>query len=351
MNVYEGDKYFPYATALEITLACNMRCIHCGSSATEKNRKNHLTHEEWLKVIDDLISLKAYYITLSGGEPFMYPRWRDLIKHINKSKKEAEVCIITNGYLIKEDDVVFMKENGVHHIAISLDGDEKIHDYIRQTPGSFAKALEVINWCKKHSLIASTVISINRHNFDIREKILKIHLDNKIKICQMQTVNSFGRAGENKDSMLITHQQYIQLIDDIYSWQKKYSKDIKIYTADSLGYCYGNAEKILEDAEWSGCPAGCYILGIEADGNVKGCLSMQDDFFVSGNVREKSIVDIWNDDDAFAYTRKYDASKMTGKCGQCNKKDDCKAGCLGMAYSLGKTIYETPYCYKSITGN
>ncbi|MFH1453123.1 MAG: SPASM domain-containing protein, partial [Armatimonadota bacterium] len=130
-----------------------------------------------------------------------------------------------------------------------------------------------------------------------------------------------------------------------------YGEKINILAADSLGYCYGNSEKILKDAEWSGCSAGCYIAGIEENGNVKGCLSLQDDYFTAGNVKKRSLIDIWNDDSSFTYTRKYDVSKMTGYCADCESKKDCRSGCLGMAYSLGGSIYENPYCYKRITGN
>lgn len=348
MQIYKDDKYFPYATALEITFACNMRCLHCGSTADGKNRTDALTHKEWLKVIDDLSALGAHYVTLSGGEPFMYPEWRELIKHVNDGKKK--ISIITNASLIKEDDVVFMKENGVHNVAISLDGTQKTHDYIRQSPGSFEKVMRAIDLCQKHDLFVNTVTSINQLNFNEREEIIKTVLGKGLKSCQIQIVNSFGRAGKQED-FIISTRQYAELIDDIYAWQNKYEKQMKIFPADSIGYCHGNAEKILTDEEWLGCSAGCYILGIEANGNVKGCLSLQDDFFVAGNVRDKGLIDIWNDDNAFAYTRKYDPSKMTGKCGLCSKKEDCRAGCLGMAYSLGKTIHENPYCYKSIMEN
>lgn len=354
MDIYEGDEYFPYSVVLEVTLACNMRCLHCGSSATEKNRDGELSYEEWLKIIDDLNTLNAHCITFSGGEPFMYPRWRDLLKYMNETRKnikDARTCIISNGSLIKEKDVVFMKENGLHHLAISLDGDEKTHDYIRQSPGSFAKVMETVRHCQKHDLFTSAVVSINRHNFDIREDIIKALVENGVKKCQVQIVNSFGRAGEFRESILISPRDYVRLIDDLCRWQVKYKKHIDIYAADSLGYCYGNAEKALRDAEWSGCSAGRYCLGIEANGNINGCLSCQDDFFLAGNARERSVIDIWNDENSFAYNRKYDTSKMTGKCGSCDKKEQCKAGCLGMAYSLGKTIYENPYCYKAITGN
>ena len=49
-------EYVPEACVWELTLRCNMRCIHCGSSAG-KSRENELTIDECLKVADDLLDL------------------------------------------------------------------------------------------------------------------------------------------------------------------------------------------------------------------------------------------------------------------------------------------------------
>jgi radical SAM protein with 4Fe4S-binding SPASM domain len=346
--VEQDDGFFPYSVALELTRACNMKCRHCGSSATDKNREGTLRYSEWIKVIEDLNKLNATYITFSGGEPFLYLHWRRLLKDVKSINDSFKVCIISNGSLITESDIVYMKENGLFQLAISLDGDETVHDYLRRFPGAFMRIMDVSKLCQKHNLRMSIVTSFNKYNFDIRKDILDNLVNNGIKNWQVQIVNSFGRAGENRDEMIVSKKQYVQLIEDIYDWKQQYADQIKIMAADSLGYCYGKAKDILDGAEWTGCSAGCYCLGLEANGNVKGCLSLQDDHFIEGNVKNRSIVDIWNDDHAFSYTRRYDASQMTGTCEACKAKHECKAGCLGMAFSLGNTIYENQYCYRRI---
>ncbi len=350
MIIQEGEKYYPYCAALEITLACNMRCIHCGSYANGMNRANFLSFEEWRKVIDDLIKLKSKHITFSGGEPFLYPKWKELVKYIkNSDSGNIDLYFISNGSVVKEDDIKFLKDNGLKHLAVSLDGNEKIHDFIRQHKGSFNKIIKLNEICKKYDLSFGVVTSINKHNFPTREEIKDIIVNNSIKYWQIQIVNSFGRAGEFKDKMLIEHYQYKMLIDDIYRWKKELKKKVKIFPADSIGYCHKITNALLEkDEEWSGCGAGKYVIGIEANGNVKGCLSLQHDNFIAGNVRKKSLIDIWNDAKCFAYTRQFDASKIIGKCKTCDFKEQCQCGCTGISYSIHNTIYNNSYCYKSI---
>ncbi|MDR0645641.1 MAG: SPASM domain-containing protein, partial [Elusimicrobiota bacterium] len=146
-----------------------------------------------------------------------------------------------------------------------------------------------------------------------------------------------------------SHEQYAQLCEELSEWKNKYKNELRIEPADSMGYCNPITDSFLgEDYEWQGCNAGICVLGIEANGNVKGCLSLQDDKFIAGSVKEKGLINIWNDDDLFPYSRGYDASKMEGNCKGCQSAEQCKAGCLGMAYSLHKSIHQNSYCYKSI---
>ena len=73
--------------------------------------------------------------------------------------------------------------------------------------------------------------------------------------------------------------------------------------ADDIGY-YGLPEQGLRDNGgelpfWIGCRAGCQVIGIESSGNVKGCLSLPSSMhgekrFVEGNLRERSLSEIWN---------------------------------------------------------
>ena len=348
--VSQEEAYYPHYVALEITKKCNMSCLHCGSSANSNDRENVLTLKEWFRVIDELKELGAKHITLSGGEPFMFPNWKDLIKHITLGNK-TKANVISNGSKISEQDISFMKQHGVTHVALSIDGTKDIHDKIRRHPGSYDKVMNVIKLCNKHQLNATVSTSINKMNFDCREDLLQEMLRLDISIWQIQVVNSFGRAGEMKGNMIISQEQYAQLCEDVVAWKRKYASKLRIAGADSLGYCDdGIVDELLDGAEWMGCNAGIYNIGIESNGNVKGCLSLQDDKFIAGNVKEKTLIDIWENDDNFWYTRKYDAKNITGSCKNCKKAEKCKAGCLGMAYSLHKSIYENSYCYKNIRG-
>lgn len=122
------SKYHPVTAVWEVTMGCNMRCKHCGSSCMDPS-DDELSTEEALKVIDQMADLGVKWVTLSGGEPLTRKDLPQLIKHLRSCGISANV--ITNGWLLK-DKAQQLKDAGVATVAISIDGTEEIHNNIRR---------------------------------------------------------------------------------------------------------------------------------------------------------------------------------------------------------------------------
>ena len=95
---------------------------------------------------------------------------------------------------------------------------------------------------------------------------------------------------------------------------------------------------------WCGCSAGCLNVGIESNGNVKGCLSLQSGRFVEGNVRQESLRTIWEKPGNFAYTRGFTPADLHGSCSECEYGELCRGGCVFMAYGATGSPHDNPYC-------
>ncbi|HOL63182.1 MAG TPA: radical SAM protein, partial [Elusimicrobiales bacterium] len=78
----------------EITLKCNLKCVHCGSAAG-KNRENELTDEESLNLCEDIKKTGCKSLALMGGEPLLRRNFWDISKKIKDLK--MDLCVITNG--------------------------------------------------------------------------------------------------------------------------------------------------------------------------------------------------------------------------------------------------------------
>ena len=129
-------EFAPLAAVWEMTMACNMRCGHCGSSCTDR-LPDELTQEEALRLCDDLVELGLRFITLSGGEPLLRQDWPTITRRL--TDQGTVVNMISNGWLVDDTAIDRAITSGLQSIAVSLDGLEKTHDSIRKQ-GAFAKA-------------------------------------------------------------------------------------------------------------------------------------------------------------------------------------------------------------------
>ena len=71
----------PYYAVWEITLACNLKCAHCGSRAGKK-RDREMTTDECFRVVDQLADLGVQDVTLIGGEAYLRDDWDAVLRRI-----------------------------------------------------------------------------------------------------------------------------------------------------------------------------------------------------------------------------------------------------------------------------
>src|ERR1700709_1764892 len=73
--------HVPVHVVWEITLACNLKCGHCGSRAG-KRRANELSTAECLDVVRQLAAAGTREITLIGGEAYLRRDWLEIAAEI-----------------------------------------------------------------------------------------------------------------------------------------------------------------------------------------------------------------------------------------------------------------------------
>jgi len=102
-------------------------------------------------------------IILSGGDPFLHPDFPevcDIVRSLN-----GRLSISTNGILIPQFLTVFKREDC---IQISIDGDERTHDFIRgqRSYQNAVNALISLNELKIPHTISFTLNKQNQHCID-----------------------------------------------------------------------------------------------------------------------------------------------------------------------------------------
>lgn len=323
----------------EVTSKCNMNCIHCGSDCTCDSNGNDLTTSECLEVIEDLADVGCQLVFLSGGEPLLRKDLGVLISSILLHGMKA--AIISNGYLLNEENIAKIKAYNLLAYGMSVDaGVPYLHDYIRGIKNSFLHIENSINLLIKNNIVPSVVTTVHKLNYNQLPLIRDFLIKTGVKIWQIQYADHIGRMQKN---CKITEAQYLEIAKFILATRKNYSNHfINVTGADVFGYMNDMSIELQNVGYWAGCVAGILVAGISSDGTVRGCLSMQDDKYIEGNIRERSFKDIWNDKNSFKYNRRFECSMLTGYCANCLYASVCKGGCMRSASLDGGRC--TTYC-------
>jgi radical SAM protein with 4Fe4S-binding SPASM domain len=340
-----NSPYQPLVAVWEITMNCNLRCKHCGSSCTGP-LPDELSTEEAFGVCDGLGRLGLKRITLSGGEPFSRPDWPLIVQRLTKNNIKTNM--LSNGWFIDRDTVKRAADAGVVNIGISVDGTEETHDYIRKE-GSFAHIMKALDVMRDMNMPAGIVTSIHKKNIHQLPEIKEILIEKGVRDWQLQAAMPMGNLMQHLDWIANPED-----IDDVIDFAYESMKEgrIRVHLSDDMGYFNLKEIEIRKNAQkspyalgiWKGCPAGKHSLGVRCTGDIIGCLSIREDKYIEGNVRETSLEELWNRPGAFAWNRELTKEKLTGFCKTCQFGGYCKAGCTTNKLTRHNCITENEFC-------
>jgi len=327
----------------ETTLACNMRCKHCGSDAGTK-RANELDTAQALELCRQLDAFPEPHVTLTGGETFIRPDWPEIVAELVKRRRY--LGIISNAWYVDADMAAQLKRlqgpDGLINLGLSLDGDRELHDEIRK-PESYDRVLAALDHLREVGIYASIITVVNPKNIHCLDHVRDLALAHGAYAWQIQVTSEYGRAAED-GSLILDRDHYRRVGEKMVQYRRELEGgSCRVYSADCMGY-FGALERDLRTRPWHGCHAGIRCLGVMSNGDVKGCLSLLEEVFVEGNILETPLAEIWEKPGAFGYNRDFTADMLTGPCGRCRYGYICRGGCHSTGYSILGTVNEAPYC-------
>ncbi|MBR6323245.1 MAG: radical SAM protein [Lachnospiraceae bacterium] len=332
-------KYRLKSIVWEITLACCFSCKYCGSSGG-KARENELTTEECISIVDQLAELHCERVNLIGGEVFMRRDWAEIVAALRN--RGIRVTIITNGFLFRSGLIEVLKALDIESVAVSLDGPREIHDKYRQE-GSYDRALRAITVLTEAEIPVSVISTLNAENVKTLSILYETLKEYPIFAWQLQACSPMGNAANGGTPWRFSFREAIDFVES-----HRRIAPFALGVADNIGY-YTETEGSLRGVQngrffFTGCRAGLTTLGIDSVGNVRGCESMYDPRFNEGNLREKTLREIWEDDNAFSYNRGFKPSNLTGKCSSCPEAFRCAGGCRSYNFFTHGLLYENIGC-------
>lgn len=339
-------RYVPVHVVWEITLACDLKCMHCGSRAGHR-RSGELDTAECLEVVEALARLGTREITLIGGEAYLRKDWTEIIRAI---RSHGIYCATqTGGRNFTPQRLEEAVNAGLQGLGVSLDGLQPLHDELRGVAGSFTQALDTLKRAREAGLNISVNTQIGARVMPELPALMDLIIDASAKQWQIQITVAMGNAVDNPEVLLQPHRvlELMPLLARLYN--EGAERGLLMVVGNNIGY-FGPYEHLWrgfgdEQVHWSGCAAGHTGMALEADGTVKGCPSLATVGFGGGNVRDLTLEQIWKTSKEIHFGRLRSTDDMWGFCKTCYYADVCKGGCTWTSHSLLGRPGNNPYCH------
>lgn len=337
-----------------LTVQCNLKCVHCYANANEKRSPNELSTEKIIEVSDDLAGMGLPVVILSGGEPTLHPNIYEIASHINENG--IRVTLSSNGTTIDEKVATRLAEAGVKYVGISLDGYGAKNDEFRGVRGAFDKALNGLKFVKEAGMMNGIRFTVTRYNIDDLKNVFALAEDLQVdRFCLYHLVPA-GRGSKNQD---ITNEERRRVIDFLF--EKTYEIhdrgiEMEILSVDNPVDGIYLLLKLLKDNDSrageiyrllkrrGGDNSGIKAGNIDPWGNVHPNQFWWD--YSQGNVKEKNFSEIWRNEQGIIYDLRHrKVELLKGKCARCNFKDICGGFRLRALRYNGDLWSEEPDCY------
>ena len=161
----------PLKGAFELTARCNMDCNMCYIHLNERQiqeQGRELTNKEWLSIARQAKDMGMLYLTLTGGEVFVRPGFRELYEEL--SNMGFLVQILSNGYGVDESVMEWLEQTPPYTLRFTLYGaSDETYEKVCGVKDGFTRVSHAIDLVKKTDIpfyLVSTLVKENQADFE-----------------------------------------------------------------------------------------------------------------------------------------------------------------------------------------
>ena len=279
----------PLNLTVSLTYRCNSRCKTCN---VYKKKVPEFSLEEFDKTFQS-IGRGPFWITVSGGEPFLREDIAEICKSAHENCRPQIINIPTNGIL---SDVIYEKVAKIVRnlpqvqIIVNLSMDEigAKHDEIRGVKNNFVRAKETFNRLKSLNYPNLTIgihTVISKYNVDnfynIHEELSKLKPDSYITEIAEERVE-LGTIGQNISPSVEAYGRAVDYLSKRID-ARHFNGISAVTQAFRLQYYELVKKTLKEKRQVLPCFAGFVSAQIAPDGEVWACCIQAESM---GNLRQ-----------------------------------------------------------------
>ena len=309
------DLGVPISVHMDLTYRCNERCVHC---YLDHDDRGEMSTDEIKGILDQLAEAGVFFLTLSGGEPFMRKDLFEIIAHARSLLFNVKVK--TNGLMIGEQEAHQLHELGVENLQISVYSHRaEVHDGITKIKGSLERTKDAIRFLRAQGLKITIANVMMRPNLGDQAGVRELAEE----LGCLYTLDPTITPHIDGDMSLLrlripTHEL------------EKLMHSPELVGGDADEYCAPAAAADEDTLDSTPCSAGHTACYISPYADVFPCVQFP---LPTGNLRRQKFLDIWNDSPQMNEVRSI-RLKDLATCSGCGHLAGCTR-CPGLAYMEG----------------
>jgi len=269
----------PLYLAWQLTNECNFACLHCiEESGPGKAFKDELDGEQVFDVMRQAIELDVPYISLSGGEPMLHPRFFELVEF--GAEHGAQLKIETNGAFLTKEACRRLKELDVRSVQVSMDGATRETYNRMRVRGDFDQTIEGIRNLRE----AGVPLEINYSPtmFNTHEIGHAVDLAYELGASSFYTGRTMytGNAVKTWHMLVPSDDQYMRFFNTLQVKRLRYTGRMRVHFHE-MGIVHELRERLENPAA---------LLIVLPNGLVKLINALP---FICGDLRKESLATIW----------------------------------------------------------
>lgn len=341
----------PMIVYWELTNACGLACRHCRATAIPDAPPGELTTAQAIALLDDILGFAGPgealpHVVMTGGDPLRRPDLEVLVGEATARGIGVSLAPAVTGLLTRER-IFWMKQVGIQAISLSLDGSTAAyHDGVRMVPGTFEATLTALDTAAEAGLPVQVNTLVTASTAADLPAIFELLSQHTLQQWSLFFLISIGRGTELTELSPGEAERTL-------AWAQRVGRDagFRVKTTEAMQYRRLGAAALLragKTKEEVEAHPMARAFGIR-DGNGIVFVSNLGDVTPSGflplavgNVKQRSLVDLYRNDPTMRALR--DPDQFKGRCGQCEYRQWC-GGSRARAFAwTGDPLESDPLC-------
>jgi SynChlorMet cassette radical SAM/SPASM protein ScmF len=332
--------------------SCNLACRHCWIAPEyvrldrrqSAEQGKHVPLEYVAKAIQEGRPLGLKGVKLTGGEPTLHPRFRELVSLV--AEAGLSITMETNGTLVDDDLAAFLKATPqVWFISVSLDGAEaETHDALRAVPGSFRQAVAGIRALVKVGYRPQVICTLHRGNIGQVDAVVALAGELGCGSVKFNIVQEVGRGEQFASQQGLGIAEVLDL--NRYVERELVGRDgLNLYF--DVPFAFRPLPRLLR-GDLGRCGV-LGILGLLSGGELSLCgIGTTVPELIYGHIAADDLREVWCHSPGLVELRAQVPAGLEGICADCLHRDLCLGSCVANNYhATGRLNAAYTFCERA----